>query len=268
MQLTISSLHLYPIKSLGSIPLNTAQLSETGMAYDRFWMLVDEKGVFITQRDIPKLALFKMQLSDKGIVVNNALEIPYELAEKGEEITTKVFQDEVAGIKESERVNNWFSEQLGQKVSLIRSSKQNPRFVSNHPDTKVNFSDSNQYLLLGHASMNNLNTKLAEALPINRFRANIIFEGGTAHAEDTWRRIQIGTSIFEYTKLCGRCKVTTINQSTAEMGNEPLRTLATYRNKGKKICFGSYWKLTSSSDNQISVGDEIVILVHQPINNY
>lgn len=262
MTFPISELQLYPIKSLGKIALTTAQLSETGIAYDRYWMLVDKDGTFITQRGIPKLALFGLRFSENGIVVkhqNSELEISYDLKEK-EKLQTAVFGNEVHGLKESSRVNQWFSEQLNKEVALIRASKEQPRFVKNHPDTKVNFSDSSQYLFLGTESMQHLNEKLTSPLTINRFRANVIFEGGLPHAEDEWRRIQIGNSTFEYVKLCGRCKVTTIDPNTAEMGKEPLRTLATYRAMGKNVCFGSYWKLVESSDNELHLGDEIKVL--------
>ncbi len=262
MTFPISELHVYPIKSLGNIALNTAQLSETGIVYDRYWMLVDKDGRFITQRNIPRLTLFNLRFSENGIVVKHQeseLEIAYDL-EGSEKLQTAVFGTEVHGLKEPNRVNQWFSEQLNKEVTLIRASKVQPRFVKNHPDTKVNFSDSSQYLFLGTESMQHLNEKLTSPITINRFRANVIFEGGLPHAEDEWRCIQIGNSTFEYVKLCGRCKVTTIDPNTAEMGKEPLRTLATYRAIGKNVCFGSYWKLVESNDNTIRLGDEIKVL--------
>lgn len=259
----ITELHLYPIKSLGGIALQEAKLSETGFKYDRAWMLVDEQNKFITQRECPELTLFKTELTNEGIAVHyngNSIEITAAMPSQQHLIKTSVFRDSVIGQLERNELNQWFSEQLNQTVRLIRTTPEHPRFVENHPESIVNFSDSNQYLILGESAMQELNEKLEVPLRINRFRGNIIFKGGQAHDEDEWGRIQIGERIFEGTKRCGRCKITTIEQETAQLGKEPLATLKGYRAFGRKVCFGYYFKLVEGLGKSIRVGDEIRVL--------
>ena len=128
--------------------------------------------------------------------------------------------------------------------------------MRNHPDVAVNFADSNQYLVLGNSTLDYLNTQLEQALPINRFRPNIVFKGGMPHAEDTWNTITIGDSVFKTTKLCARCKVTTIDQETGAVGKEPLSTLARYRTVNQEVMFGAYLKLMESQTWQLTLGDK------------
>ena len=237
MSLKITELYLYPIKSLGRIALKTAQLSDRGFEYDRFWMLVRPDGQAVTQRENPKLALFKLSMTESDVIVkyeNNELTIPKINSSATENITTVLFGNEVIGVREDEVFSQWFSEQLGEETILVRKSLTHRRVVPKHEESIVNFSDCCQYLTISEASMAHLNKKLDEPISIHRFRPNIVFSGGMPHCEDGFKIIQIGKSTFEGTKPCGRCKVTTVHQDTAEKGVEPLKTLATYRKQGKK----------------------------------
>ncbi len=108
----------------------------------------------------------------------------------------------------------------------------------------VSFADGFPYLIIGQASLDELNRKLAEPLPMNRFRPNFVFTGGAPHEEDGWSDFQIGTVAFRGVKPCARCAIPTTNQETAERAAEPIKTLATYRNEGRKILFGQNVILT------------------------
>lgn len=258
----ITGLYVYPIKSLGAVTLSEAELSETGFAYDRFWMLVDEVGNFLTQRVLPILARFEVALTQEHLQISfegSQLKVPKILATPTEEMDCQVFGIPLKGALELPAAHAWFSEQLGRKVFLLRKTLPR-RAVKGHEEVSINFSDTNQYLLLGTASLEQLNSKLETPVPMNRFRPNIVFEGGTPHLEDEWQHLQIGTHQFASTKLCGRCKVITVNQETAEVGKEPLKTLATYRTINQKVCFGQLLKLTSSEKGQVKVGDMIEVL--------
>jgi uncharacterized protein YcbX len=260
MSLKVTELYVYPIKSLGRIALKSAQLSDRGFEYDRFWMLVKPDGQAITQRENPKLALFKLSMTADSIFIKYekaALEIPKISASTAESMTTILFGNEIMGVRENEAFSQWFSEQLGETVILVRKSLESPRPMKRHEASKVNFSDCCQYLILGEASLTNLNEKLERPISIHRFRPNIVFSGGMPHCEDDFKTIQIGKSTFEGTKPCGRCTITTIHQDTAEKGAEPLKTLATYRKAGKKVLFGQYLKLVSAENGRIAIGDEI-----------
>src|SRR5690606_28095292 len=102
----------------------------------------------------------------------------------------------------------------------------------------VSFADAMPYLIIGQRSLDDLNDKLQEPLPMNRFRPNLVFSGGEAFAEDSWERVRIGECTFKVTKPCARCVLTTVDQETGNTGKEPLKTLATYRSVDKKVLFG------------------------------
>lgn len=262
MQFKITALHTYPIKSLGGISLTTAELTKTGLPYDRHWMLVEPDGKFITQRSFPQMAQFQLAFSNTGIVVTyegDSIEIPFEITYQSERnLPTTIWKDSVLAQKEADEINAWFSEKLGTPLFLVRRAKAEKRFVGNHPSTEINFPDDGQILVLGEAALNHLNEKLEQSILMNRFRPNIVFSGGTPHLEDEWTAIQIGDAHFESTKSCARCQMTTINQETSEMGQEPLKTLATYRRWDKKIWVGRLVSLVSEVGARISIGEEIL----------
>ncbi|MEM1321327.1 MAG: MOSC N-terminal beta barrel domain-containing protein [Bacteroidota bacterium] len=258
--LILTQLFVYPIKALKGIALQSATLNQRGIEYDRHWMLVDERGKMITQRDIPELTLFETALRKEALEVRyrgEQIQIPYAYQGGAVELTTTIWGTEVQGLREEERINGWFSQQLGRQVELMRVAEHRPRLVKRHREVQINFPDSNQYLIIGEATMDLLNSKLEEPLNVNRFRPNMVFRGGTPHMEDEWGALSIGEVDFMGTKSCGRCKVTTIDQETAVVGMEPLRTLAQYRFFDNKILFGRYLKMKSAGMQQITVGDTI-----------
>jgi len=247
---------------MGGVPLERAQLSNSGFEYDRYWMLINKEGRFFTQRDAPKLALFKVRFAKNGILVeygSDQVEIPFSATLENKLVPGSVWQDELQVLPEAKHINDWFSAKLQRELRLVRVSPKTNRKVKDHPQSGINFPDSNQYLIIGESSLERLNSQLDEALKMNRFRPNIVFSGGKPHEEDTWRNILIKDSTFEYTKLCSRCKMITIDQESGKMGMEPSYTLSRYRRIDNKIKFGSFWKLIKSEDNTIAVGDEIVI---------
>ena len=261
MNYPITALYVYPIKSLGGVALTTAEWTATGLPYDRFWMLVDENGVFITQRAIPEMALFEVQFSDNGISVRyekDRITIPFELAHKNDDlIKTVIWKDEVLAQKESPIINDWFSAKLGRPVFLVRRADQEKRFIRAHSPSEINFPDDGQILVIGENSLALLNEKLPESVSMNRFRPNIVFADGMPHVEDEWTNLQIGRASFTSTKSCARCQMITIDQETARVAKEPLKTLATYRSKDNKIWFGRLIKIQQGIEESVAVGDFI-----------
>jgi len=258
----IKKLYVYPIKSLKGISLQQAEISETGIKYDRYWMLVDKNGDFITQREIPKLALFLVSIHAEYLTVrfeNTAINIPKTLTNK-EIKACEIWEENINGYKESDEINNWFSNLLDKKVFLVRNAELPKRGIKNYADSFVNFTDSQQYLIFGQRSLNHLNEKLDQPIPADQFRPNIVFSESEAHIEDSWKEIQIGESNFIITKPCVRCIITTINQKNGIAGKEPLKTLAKYRFKDNNVEFGQYLKLISSTTNLLKIGDEITVI--------
>ena len=138
--------------------------------------------------------------------------------------------------------------------------EENPRPVDpayNLNDDHVSLADGYPFLIIGQNSLDMLNEKLAAPVPMNRFRPNFVFTGGTPHVEDSWRNLLIGEIPFAGVKPCERCVLTTVNQETGEKGDEPLRTLSSYRNNGKSILFGQ--NLIALRNGIVRVGDSISI---------
>ena len=259
----ISQINIYPIKSLGGINLIDANVEVSGFQYDRNWMLVDQNGKFLTQRTLPEMALLQVALGKDHLLVYHSLKtserikIPIDEL-SGEKIKSNVWDDAVTTMHVSAEVDKWFSSQLNVNCHLVKMDLENKRYIENKysfNNEHVSFADSMPFLLIGQSSLDDLNSKLKEPLPMTRFRPNIVFTGGQAFAEDDWKDIQIGQLRFRVTKPCARCVMTTINQETGTKGKEPLKTLAQYRNVGGKILFGQ--NLIALDKGKIAVGEEI-----------
>lgn len=258
----LSEIWIYPIKSLGGIRLKSAKVLEKGLQYDRRWMLTDEQGVFMTQRVNPKMALFKVSLDEIGgqlrVAFNqDQLFIPLSYA-SAITVVAKIWENVVEVVEVSEECSQWFSEHLGLKCRLVSFPEENPRPVDplfKLDDEQVSLADGYPFLIIGEQSLADLNTRLAQPVPMNRFRPNFVFSGGTPYEEDTWKNFTIGSNRFAGVKQCGRCILTTVNQETAERGSEPLATLSAYRKQDNKVNFGQ--NLVAIDHNEIVEGDEI-----------
>ncbi|MEH6307365.1 MOSC domain-containing protein [Olivibacter sp. CPCC 100613] len=263
--LTISGLFIYPIKSLGGIQLGQAEVTDRGFKYDRRWMLIDENNQFLTQRTYPKMALFKLELSVDGLWVMHPewgkIKIPFDLVNAQQEEVV-IWDDTCQAVSVSREVDAWFSEALGFACKLVYMPDSTEREVDQRYAPKgmiTSFSDAYPFLMIGQASLDDLNSRLEIALPIDRFRPNILFTGGTPFEEDRMHRIRIGEHVyFSGVKLCARCVMTTIDQQNAEKSKEPLKTLATYRSKDRKILFGQ--NLIHHGRGMIRLGDHLEVL--------
>jgi uncharacterized protein YcbX len=122
---------------------------------------------------------------------------------------------------------------------------------------RVSFADAYPFLMLSEASLAALNERLPRPVPMNRFRPNLVLEGGEPHVEDRLGRFRIGTLELEAVKPCDRCVITTTDQDTAERGPEPLRTLATYRKTGSKVLFGQ--NVVHYTAGRLTVGEQVTV---------
>ena len=176
-------------------------------------------------------------------------------------VEVTIFGDQVKAQLVSEDVDAWFSERLGLSCQLVYLHDQSRRLVDPdyaEQDDIVSFADGFPYLIIGQSSLDHLNEKLDRPLSMRRFRPNLVFEGGTPHVEDEWKKIQIGPIMFLPKKPCGRCVMTTFDPDTVEQGKEPLATLSQYRQQGRKIMFGM--NLLHRGEGVVKVGDEIQVL--------
>jgi uncharacterized protein len=260
----VGRLFSYPVKSCAGIELNTAQVTATGLAWDRRWMVVGGDGAFLSQREHPRLALVRVRLVEGCLVLSapRRAEIPVAL-DRDASVTTRVrvWGDECEALDEGRAAAGWFSELLGATARLVRLAGDDARPLgtpSAQPGDRVSFADAYPFLLLSEASLDGLNRRLALPVPIDRFRPNIVVAGCGSHAEDGWRQLRMGDVDFRVVKACARCVITTTDQETAERGPEPLRTLATYRLRDGKVLFGQ--NLIHGGTGTISVGDPVIVL--------
>jgi uncharacterized protein len=262
-KLVLSEIWIYPIKSLAGIRVQQAKVKSKGLELDRRWMLIDDSGRFLTQREHPEMALFKVSMENGSIRVNKGAEsILIETTPTiiGEMLPAQIWEDEVEVTEVNKDYSTWFSSALGMKCFLVYFPESNKRAVD--PDYAINseqvsLADGYPFLIIGQSSLDDLNSRLDKPVPMNRFRPNFVFTGAEAFAEDTWRNFMIGTNRFVGVKPCSRCVLTTVDQQTAQKSNEPLATLATYRKKGNKINFGQ--NMLAIDHYEIKEGDEIIV---------
>lgn len=263
----LSEINIYPIKSLSGIALNQSLIEDPGLQFDRRWMLVDEKNKFLTQREFPQMAKFDLKLEDENLTVSfqgETLNVPFD-KNYAHSANVKIWSNAVKAEIYDDEINQWFSERFNSPCRLAVLGNKSKRKVSpfyavrKFQDT-VGFADAYPFLVAGENSLSNLNEKMEKALPMNRFRPNFVIAESEPFAEDRWKKIKIGKTIFHVVKACARCSMTTINQQTGEKdGAEPLKTLASFRKKNGKVYFGQYL-IADKAGEIIKIGDKVEIL--------
>ena len=268
MQPVLSAINIYPVKSLGGIKLREASVETRGLQYDRRWLLVDEEGTFITQREYPRMALCSIRVAQEGLEASapgmEPLLIPFHPEQASAPVTVKIWRSICEAVTVGEFIDAWFSRFLGAPLRLVYMTEETRREVNPsyavHTGDIVSFADGYPFHLLGESSLRDLNGRLATQVPINRFRPNFVITGSSAFEEDGWRKIRIGTTLFHVVKPCERCQIPTIDQETGERtGREPLRTLAQYRTEGNGVLFGQYL-IAEREGGVIRVGDTVEVI--------
>ena len=261
-QIRVSELYVYPIKSAAGWSLAAAEVQERGFAFDRRWMVVDDTGKFMTQRKHPKLALLQVAIASKQLrLTAPGLSELVLSKDSTHTLTVEVWGDrcQAQAIHGSQE---WLSEYLEQPCQLVYMPNESDRPIHHAELTQqpkpVSFADGFPFLLISQASLDDLNGRLDVPVPMNRFRPNLVVTGCAAFAEDTWQTIRVGEVTFRVAKPCSRCRVTTVDQATAAMGQEPLKTLSTYRLEHGQIWFGQ--NLWAENLGTIRVGDPVAIV--------
>lgn len=244
MNLSIHSLHVYPVKSCRGIDLSRAELVQTGIRYDRHWMLVDEQGDFLSQRKYPNMATIACTLLEHTLVITapdqSVLEVPLEQTPDRVR-SVNIWDDKCNAAIVSPQASAWFSQVLGLNCDLVflpesEHRQVDPRYAA--PGQIVGFADGFPLLIVSLASIGTLNDKLEQKVSIDRFRPNIVIDGCPAHAEDEWSRIAIGDIEIQLAKPCSRCVIPSIHQQTSDKHPNLLKALASYRRYDNKILFG------------------------------
>lgn len=266
-----SGIHLigisvYPVKSLAGIHLKHAEVQPQGIEDDRLYMLVDENGVFITQRKYPQLALIKVIQKEcsLNIIAENQLLLTIEDCNfQGETLRVKIWQDVCVGLVADENVNQWFSQYLGFPVRFIKYNHQATRPIDpnySQPDDIVSFADGFPLLVISQPSLDDLNSKLEVPVSMSHFRPNIVVDGCDAFAEDEWKQIRIGGVVFDAVKRCSRCVLTTVDPETGIKNNkgQPLKTLSQYRKGDGGVLFGM--NLIPRTNGSIRINDIVEVI--------
>jgi uncharacterized protein YcbX len=278
----LSALTLYPIKSCAGIGLQEATLTSAGLMsrhiYDREWMLVDADGEALTQREFPKMALIVPRLKGEVLEVRAPgmlpLEIPLDLPHPDDArlLRVRVGEDEVEAYDCDQTSAAWFSNAVGTPCRLARFHPDAER-LSNMKWTggaKVPnfFSDGFPMLVIGTGSLQDLNEKLVAhgrtALPMNRFRPNIVFDDIAAFEEEYAERYRIGEAVLKPVKPCPRCPMPSIDQATGEFGPDPLDILQTYRANervGGRVSFGINTILLQGEGQVLRIGQPVEVVL-------
>jgi len=260
--ITVRSLHIYPVKSCRGINVEVAEVESTGFQYDRRWMVIDSDGTFVSQRGYPILARVITRIEEDRLLLDvpgreDTLEIAIN-GSAGDQRSVTVWKDTCTALSAGPEAARWFSSLLETPCELVRQPKSGIRQVDTgyaDPGDRVAFADGFPFLLISQDSVDELNQRLTEPVPADRFRANIIIEGCDAHAEDGWSMITVGEIGFRVAKPCARCVVITTDQRDGTRSAEPLRTLAGYRTIDGKVLFGQ--NLVHQGLGTLQIGDEV-----------
>lgn len=268
----ISTLHIYPVKSMRGLDVRYAEVKQRGLRGDRRWILVDEKGRFQTQREKAKMAQIKVKLLREGglkLTVPNQAPLIIEEPSGQDRLQAKVWKSTVDVLKVDSEANAALADFLDKKVALVFMDAEAERFANEKYTSEpvpVSFADGYPILIANTASLRALNKHIeaagGDAVTMNRFRPNIVIDGEEAWDEDKWKQIRIGDTVLDLVKPCTRCVMTTLDQVTgSKRGPEPLKTLKARRlSKDPEIegvLFG--WNAVPQTLGRIGVGDEVIV---------
>jgi MOSC domain-containing protein len=259
--INLSELSIYPLKSCAQISLNRAKLSPFGLEFDRRWMLIDEQGIMLTQRKHARMCLIHSRLNNGQLTVNAPGMPALDIHSTNSIKKATVWEDTCNAYDCGDNASNWFSIFLNTPARLVYFPDDEQRQVDLEyakPGDITAFSDGFPYLLISQASLNDLNSRLQIPVEMKRFRPNVVVTGNEAFAEDQWKRLRIGGIEFSLVKPCSRCAIPGINPTTAEKTAEPVKTLANYRLREKKILFGQ--NVIALGSGVLKVGMPVEIL--------
>ncbi|MCB1454678.1 MAG: MOSC domain-containing protein [Rhizobiaceae bacterium] len=262
----VSMLYRYPLKSAGAEALEATWVAARGFTSDRRWLIVDENGRFITQREQPRLVYVSVERAQDDASIRLSVDgMPDCLisppGEDGAQRPVVIWDDRVEAVDAGDAAAAWLSAYLETPCRLVYMHDAVRREVDmkyGRPGDVVSFADGYPVLLTTEASLADLNGRLESPIPMRRFRPNIVIDGADAYAEDGWREIRIGEVTFRVVKPCARCVMITLDPDAGVFQKEPLRTLAGYRRDGNKVFFGQ--NLIPSNEGMIRVGEPVEVL--------
>jgi uncharacterized protein len=226
LMVQITGLNIYPVKSCRGIALTQARITATGFAHDREWLVVTPERRFLTQRERPQLAQIETALSADQLILRKPggteLKLPLDLT--GPEVEVTIWRDKAQAFDAGDDAATWLSEHLGKPARLVRFDRRHKRPSNTQwtggAEALNQFSDAYPWLLISQASLDELNRRLEQPLPMNRFRPNIVVDGLPPFGEDAVDEFIAGDVRFKVVKPCDRCIITTTDQITGERTGE------------------------------------------------
>lgn len=277
---TVSALYVYPVKSCAGIAVDNFALERHGLQWDRHWMVIDAQGRFVSQREYPAMATLRTALTEDRLELSAAhatapLHLPLTAPEGLVRRKVTVWDDTMVALDEGDAAAQWFSDALGTPVRLVRFADDAERLASDRwtgeTISPVQFADGFPLLVTSETSLDELNRRMiakgAPAIPMTRFRPNIVLRGIDSFEEDFIDTLSLGTDdepVLRLVKPCARCPITTIDQQTgtrdAAFPHEPLDTLTGWRSDPRVnggLTFGQNAIVMPDTHARISVGDEV-----------
>jgi uncharacterized protein YcbX len=283
MTVLIRELDLYPIKGCRGLQLRSAQLAPTGLALevngadaigDREWVIVDENGEFVSQREYPRTALIETTLTSTDLRLKAPgmllLEVPF--ASEGDVVEVQVWNDRIAAVTQGEVADTWVSRFLGLPARLMRFDPEarrlsNPRYTAPHI-ASYKFADAFALLVTNQTSLDDLNQRLAAAgagpATMANFRPNIVLEGLPAYEEDYIKTLRIGAVTLRAVKRCARCTVPGVDPATGVASTVIPDLLATYRHTDDGVMFGVNAIVVDGAGSQVRAGAPVEIELDLP----
>jgi uncharacterized protein YcbX len=263
----VTGLFHYPVKSARGVSLRAAKLCATGIEHDREWLVVDARDCFVTQREQPQLATLQVAVAPDYLLLETPGQPALQIALNGDappsQRRVQIWRDNVDAIDMGESVARWLSLWLGGEYRLVRFDARTRRLSDRAYSGEVGaanlFSDGYPLLVLSQASLDDLSRRVGRELPVERFRPNILIDGIEPYEEDRINELQIGAARLRLVKACTRCVITTTDQQSGlRDGDEPLRTLKSFRFDTALggVVFAQNAIIVGGVDTMLRVGDQ------------
>jgi uncharacterized protein len=260
---TVAALFVYPLKSARGIARARARVTATGFEWDRQWMVIDEQGRFLSQRTHPQLARIVVEVAG-GTLMLTAPGLPrftLPLIDSGGRVAVRVHLDPCVGVDQGSAAHAWLTRAVGESVRLVRvppdpERRANPAYAGPAP-APMGFADGYPVLVCNQASLDDLNGRMPERVPMNRFRPNIVLDGLPAWAEDDIDTLTIGALRLRLVKPCTRCTIPSVDQLTGLPSTDPAPVLRRFRfdRKLRGITFGENAVIEGGTGCEIERGE-------------
>ena len=259
---TVAELFVYPLKSARAIACSRVRVRPTGFEWDRHWMLINAQGVFLSQRTHPQLACIVPRIEGEELLLQAPglalLRLPRTCT--GERLPARVHNDRCIGLDEGSAAAEWASRVAGEPARLVRlpthiERQANPAFAGS-AFAPMGFADGFPVLVCNQASLEDLNMRMPESIPMERFRPNVVLEGLPPWAEDRIDTLSVGEVTLRLVKPCTRCTIPSIDQLSGRPAIDPAPVLRQFRfNKALRgITFGENAVIVSGADTLIERG--------------